>query len=516
MSRQRFYITTAIPYVNGDPHIGFALECVQADVLARHRRLRGDDVRFLSGTDDNSLKNVQAAVAAGLPLAEFVNAKAARFAALRDPLALSYDDFIRTSVDPRHQPGVERLWRACAAAGDLYERDYEGLYCVGCEAFVSPDELVDGLCPEHAVPPEHVAERNWFFRLSRYQDELRLLIESGRLRVEPEHRRNEALSFIASGLADFSVSRSRERVQGWGIPVPGDASQVIYVWFDALANYPTALSGDGARAPAVPTRGGHTHRAGPRTTRCRARPQVVPEGVGSESGRRQAARAVERRASTGEGRQTHDGSRMRGIDEAALSHVHADVVQSVEEHEIAGREPRIPHATAVAVLGHRVVRQPDTQPPVDVHHEPRAVEALPRAGAAPGVVDAEVAESEARRANAQWRLSRRLRAPMRVFAVWLLVRLLVRRDDTPVGRMRQPRGTGACNWKELQRERNDKGDACDHLSHQGRSGRRPAGGLSRRRRSTRSPRMAAVLAPEAQLTSARVGGRDEPPHDPYG
>jgi methionyl-tRNA synthetase len=241
MSRQRFYITTAIPYVNGDPHIGFALECVQADVLARHRRVRGDAVRFLSGTDDNSLKNVEAATAAGLQVAQFVNAKAARFAALRDPLELSYDDFIRTSVDGRHRPGVERLWRACAAAGDLYERDYEGLYCVGCEAFVSPDELVDGLCPEHGVPPEHVAERNWFFRLSRYQDELRLLIESGRLRVEPGHRRNEALSFIASGLADFSVSRSRERVQGWGIPVPGDASQVIYVWFDALANYLTAL-----------------------------------------------------------------------------------------------------------------------------------------------------------------------------------------------------------------------------------------------------------------------------------
>jgi methionyl-tRNA synthetase len=241
MSTRRFYITTAIPYVNGDPHIGFALECVQADVLARHRRLRGDDVRFLSGTDDNSLKNVEAAEAAGLPVAEFVNAKAERFAALRDPLALSYDDFIRTSIDPRHRRGVERLWSACAVAGDLYERDYEGLYCVGCEAFLSPAELVDGVCPEHGAPPEHVAERNWFFRLSRYEDELRSLIESGRLRIEPRHRRNEVLSFIRSGLADFSVSRSRERARGWGIPVPGDASQVIYVWFDALANYITAL-----------------------------------------------------------------------------------------------------------------------------------------------------------------------------------------------------------------------------------------------------------------------------------
>jgi methionyl-tRNA synthetase len=241
MSKRRFYITTAIPYVNGDPHIGFALECVQADVLARHRRLRDDEVRFLSGTDDNSLKNVEAAEAAGRPVAEFVDAKAERFAALRGPLALSYDDFIRTSIDPRHRPGVERLWRACAAAGDLYERDYEGLYCVGCEAFLSPGELVDGLCPEHREPPEHVAERNWFFRLSRYEDELRSLIESGRLRIEPGHRRNEVISFIRSGLADFSVSRSRERARGWGIPVPGDPTQVVYVWFDALANYVTAL-----------------------------------------------------------------------------------------------------------------------------------------------------------------------------------------------------------------------------------------------------------------------------------
>jgi methionyl-tRNA synthetase len=241
MSKRHFYITTAIPYVNGDPHLGFALECVQADVLARHRRLRGDDVRFLTGTDDNSLKNVEAAEQAGLPVAEFVNSKADRFAALRRPLALSYDDFIRTSVDPRHRPAVERLWRACAAAGDLYQRDYEGFYCIGCEGFLSADELNGGVCPEHGEPPEHVSERNWFFRLSRYQGELLELLETGRLRVEPAHRRKEVLSFVRTGLDDFSVSRSRERARGWGIPVPGDPGQVVYVWFDALANYISAL-----------------------------------------------------------------------------------------------------------------------------------------------------------------------------------------------------------------------------------------------------------------------------------
>ena len=249
MSRRRFYVTTAIPYVNGDPHVGFALECVQADVLARHRRARGDDVRFLGGTDDNSLKNVVAAEAAGVPVAAFVRSKAERFVALRDVLDLSYDDFIRTSVDPRHRPGVERLWRACAAAGDLYERDYEGLYCVGCEAFVTPEELVDGLCPEHREAPQRVAERNWFFRLSRYAGALADALESGRLRVEPEQRRNEVLAFVRGGLEDFSVSRSRARARGWGIPVPGDPDQVVYVWFDALGNYVTALDYGSGGAP---------------------------------------------------------------------------------------------------------------------------------------------------------------------------------------------------------------------------------------------------------------------------
>jgi len=238
---RRFYITTAIAYVNGDPHLGHALEFVQADVLARHRRLRGDDVRFLSGTDDNALKNVDAALAAGLPVAAFVAEKAQRFVDLAAPLQLSNDDFICTSTDPRHRPGVERLWAACAAAGDLYQHDYEGLYCSGCEAFVLAGDLHDGLCPEHNEEPELIAERNWFFRLSRYQNALLDLIESGRLRIEPEHRRNEVLAFIRSGLSDFSVSRTQGRAQGWGIPVPGDPTQVIYVWFDALANYITAL-----------------------------------------------------------------------------------------------------------------------------------------------------------------------------------------------------------------------------------------------------------------------------------
>jgi methionyl-tRNA synthetase len=241
MNSQRVYLSTTIPYVNARPHLGFALELVQADVLARYHRLTGDQVRFQTGTDDNSLKNVLAAEAEGVSTAALVDRNATAFAALREPLALSFDDFIRTGSDPRHRPGVERLWRACAARGDLYRRHYEGLYCVGCEQFYQPAELPGGRCPEHGTEPQRVAEENWFFRLSRYAGQLHGLISSGQLRIEPAARRNEVLSFIAGGLEDFSVSRSTARARGWGIPVPGDPSQVIYVWWDALGNYITSL-----------------------------------------------------------------------------------------------------------------------------------------------------------------------------------------------------------------------------------------------------------------------------------
>src|SRR6266851_2225767 len=247
MTAPHTYVTTTIPYVNARPHIGFALELVQADVLARYRRGRGDAVRFQAGTDDNSLKNVLAAEAAGVEIREFVDRNAEAFLALGDALSLTVDDVIRTSRDPRHRPGVERFWRACADAGDLYRQRYEGLYCTGCEQFYTPAELRDGRCPEHDTVPQQVTEENWFFRLSRYAGPLREAITTGRLCIEPAGRRNEVLAFIDGGLADFSVSRPAERAGGWGIPVPGDPGQVIYVWFDALCNYVTALDygGDG-------------------------------------------------------------------------------------------------------------------------------------------------------------------------------------------------------------------------------------------------------------------------------
>jgi methionyl-tRNA synthetase len=243
------YITTTLPYVNARPHIGFALELVQADVLARYHRGRGDAVRFQAGTDDNSLKNVLAAGAAGVGVREFVDRNAEAFGALGGALSLSVDDFIRTSRDPRHRPGVEAFWRACSA--DLYRQRYTGLYCTGCEQFYTPAELREDRCPEHETEPEPVSEENWFFRLSRYAAPLREAITTGRLRIEPAGRRNEVLALIDAGLADFSVSRPATRAGGWGIPVPGDRGQVVYVWFDALCNYVTALGyGQDGPAPA--------------------------------------------------------------------------------------------------------------------------------------------------------------------------------------------------------------------------------------------------------------------------
>src|SRR6185437_11226529 len=223
------------------PHIGHALEFVQTDAFARFHRLMGDDTRFLTGTDENSLTNVLAAEREGIPTAELVERNAATFVGLTKLLDISNDDFIRTAAEERHVAGARKLWLACAANGDIYKKHYSGLYCVRCEQFYTEEELVDGLCPEHHIPPELVEEENYFFRLSRYGDQILELIDSGALRVIPETRKNEVRSFVARGLEDFSLSRSRARARGWGVEVPNDPEQVMYVWFDALANYITAL-----------------------------------------------------------------------------------------------------------------------------------------------------------------------------------------------------------------------------------------------------------------------------------
>lgn len=236
------YLSTSIPYVNSSPHVGFALELVQADALARHQRLLGNEVWLQTGTDDNSLKNVRAAAAEGVSTGELVTRNASRFERLSAVLDVKPDTFVKTGFDPRHEPAVRTLWQACFANGDLYRKSYSGLYCVGCEQFYGEEELTDGCCPEHGTVPESVTEENWFFRLSRYEQPLIDLIEGGKLEIFPEHRRNEVLSLIRSGLHDISVSRSSARAGGWGIAVPGDPSEVVYVWFDALANYLSGVS----------------------------------------------------------------------------------------------------------------------------------------------------------------------------------------------------------------------------------------------------------------------------------
>jgi methionyl-tRNA synthetase len=237
----KYFIATSIPYVNGEPHIGHSLEFVQADVLARFWRvLYGkENVVFLSGTDENALKNVIAAEEAGQTTQEFVAAKSKSFAEMAKTLNVSYDDFIRTTEE-RHVRGAQKLWMALDPS-DIYKDSYEGLYCVGCEEFKTEEDLVEGVCPEHKKVPEKVSEQNYFFRLSKYQSQIEELISKDIVKIVPEKRKNEVLGFLKAGLRDFSISRSVSRARGWGIDVPNDPSQKIYVWIDALSNYITAL-----------------------------------------------------------------------------------------------------------------------------------------------------------------------------------------------------------------------------------------------------------------------------------
>lgn len=238
-SNKPFFITTAIDYVNAAPHVGHAVEKVLTDVVARYHRLAGDETYFLTGSDENSLKNVQAAEKAGRPTDEFVAETAGLFKNLADSLDLSFDQFIRTT-EKRHFAGAQKMWSTFKSE-DLYKKAYRGLYCVGCEEFKMEKDLVDGKCPDHQKAPEVVEEENWFFKLSNYGDRLLALIESGQLKIYPDYRKNEVVSFIRMGLEDFSISRSVARARGWGVPVPGDESQIMYVWVDALSNYITAL-----------------------------------------------------------------------------------------------------------------------------------------------------------------------------------------------------------------------------------------------------------------------------------
>ncbi|MBI2032123.1 MAG: methionine--tRNA ligase [Candidatus Levybacteria bacterium] len=237
----KFYITTAIPYVNGRPHIGHTLEYFQADTIRRYRKKLGDETLLLSGADENALKNVQAAEKEGLPVQEFLDKYSKIWKDTYELVGVHLDVFQRGSDKEKHWPGVQKLWRLCEQNGDIYKKSYEGFYCVGCEAFKNEDELVDGLCPIHQKKPDKVSEENYFFKLSKYQEKLIELIESNAFKITPQNKRAEALSFIKQGLEDFSVSRSNERARGVGVPVPNDLNQKIYVWFDALNIYMTGI-----------------------------------------------------------------------------------------------------------------------------------------------------------------------------------------------------------------------------------------------------------------------------------
>ncbi|MEK7653332.1 MAG: methionine--tRNA ligase [Patescibacteria group bacterium] len=236
----KFYITTPIYYVNDKPHIGHAYTTIAADVLARYHRLAGDEVYFLTGTDEHGSKIAEAAQAAGKSPKEFCDENAAKFQMLWDRLDISHNQFIRTT-DELHIKGVEKFLGRLKEAGAIYDGEYEGLYCQGCERFLTEKELVNGKCPDHLTAPQLIKEKNYFFKLKEYLSKVAKLIDEGKIKIMPESRRSEVLGLIKQGLDDFSVSRESVK---WGIELPFDRKQVAYVWVDALINYISALGYD--------------------------------------------------------------------------------------------------------------------------------------------------------------------------------------------------------------------------------------------------------------------------------
>jgi len=238
-SKEKFYITTPIYYVNDKPHIGHLYTTIVADVLARYHRLRGKDVFFLTGTDENSQKNVEAATEHGYDdIKRYLDTMSDNWRTTFADLGMTFDDFIRTT-ETRHRKGVEKFWRTVKEKGDIYLGEYEGLYCTGCETFLNESDLVEGKCADHKKKPERIKEKNFFFRLSRYREALLKHIDENPGFIRPKSRRNEVRSYVDKFMEDISISRESME---WGIPVPDeDGDHVIYVWFDALLNYMTGV-----------------------------------------------------------------------------------------------------------------------------------------------------------------------------------------------------------------------------------------------------------------------------------
>ena len=236
----KFYVTTTLPYVNAKPHIGFALEIIEADVLSRFHREVGDEVFFNTGTDEHGLKIFKKAEELGISAQKYCNDESKFFEQLKESLNLSYDSFVRTT-DLNHIKAAQEFWRRCEASGDIYKKNYKTKYCVGCELEKTDSELVDGRCPIHPnMELEIIDEENYFFRLSKYQEQLLELYKKNPEFVIPAKRLNEVRSFVERGLQDFSISRLKSKMP-WGVEVPSDSDHVMYVWFDALVNYISAI-----------------------------------------------------------------------------------------------------------------------------------------------------------------------------------------------------------------------------------------------------------------------------------
>lgn len=239
--KKPFYITTAIAYANGAPHIGHAFEFVTSDVHARFAKKEGQDVYFVTGMDEHGQKIEQKAKEEGRPLQEFVDTYARSFQAIDKELGVDYDFFVRTSDRELHYKGAQVLWNKIMEKGDLEKRKYSALYCIGCEEFKTEKDLnEEGCCPIHLVKPEVVEEENYFFKLSNYTESIKDKIQNDEIQIYPQSRKNEIMALLERGLDDVSFSRPKSKVS-WGIPVPGDDTQIMYVWCDALANYITAL-----------------------------------------------------------------------------------------------------------------------------------------------------------------------------------------------------------------------------------------------------------------------------------
>ena len=238
----KFYVTNAIPYVNAKPHIGHALEFIQSDVIARFHKLLGENVLLLCGGDENAIKNVQAAEKAGKPIQDFIDENTQSFFELSKNLNIQFDVWQKGS-NPEHHKSSQKLWELCAQNGDIYKKKYKGLYCVGCELFYTKEELNEkGECYEHPGKPlEEVEEENYFFKLSTYKKHLTQIIEDDTIQIVPAHRKNEVLAFLKGEVEDISISRSNKRAKNWGVPVPEDDSQRMYVWFDALNIYQSGI-----------------------------------------------------------------------------------------------------------------------------------------------------------------------------------------------------------------------------------------------------------------------------------